>query len=55
MLKCLRFYLQSVTTKTSDNELETKSVIPETGAKCGRHYLFTDEECVIVSIWRKYI
>ena len=28
----------------------TESVIPETEDKCGRHYLFTDEECVIVSI-----
>lgn len=27
------------------------SVIPETGVKCGRHYLFTDDECVVVSIF----
>lgn len=39
--------IKSVTTKISDNEIETKSVVPENGAKCGRHYLFTDEECVI--------
>lgn len=29
----------------------TQSVIPETGEKCGRHYMFTDEECVIVSTY----
>lgn len=43
------FKFQSVTTILNDNELETKSVIPESNAKCGRHYLFSDEECIIVS------
>lgn len=39
--------IKSVTTLVNDNEVVTKSVIPETGEKCGRHYLFTDKECVI--------
>ncbi|RVE48590.1 hypothetical protein evm_006779 [Chilo suppressalis] len=39
--------IKSVTTIINDNEMETKSIIPENGAKCGRHYLFTNEECVI--------
>ncbi|KAG6448322.1 sodium/calcium exchanger regulatory protein 1 [Manduca sexta] len=39
--------IKSVTTKVNDNEIETKSIIPETNAKCGRHYLFTDDECVV--------
>lgn len=33
----------------NDNELKTDSVIPESGDKCGRHYFFTDEECLVVS------
>ncbi|XP_041977133.1 fatty acid-binding protein-like isoform X2 [Aricia agestis] len=39
--------IKSVTTKINDNEFTTQSVIPETGEKCGRHYLFTDDECII--------
>ncbi|CAH0721873.1 unnamed protein product, partial [Brenthis ino] len=39
--------IKSVTKLINDNELVTESIIPETGAKCGRHYLFTDDECVI--------
>ncbi|CAH2086184.1 unnamed protein product [Euphydryas editha] len=39
--------IKSVTKLINDNELETLSVIPETGVKCGRHYLFTDDECVV--------
>ncbi|XP_004930401.2 sodium/calcium exchanger regulatory protein 1-like [Bombyx mandarina] len=39
--------IKSVTTITNDSEMETKSVIPDTGAKCGRHYQFTDEECIV--------
>lgn len=41
---------QSVTTIINDNEVETTSIIPETGAKSKRHYFFTDEECIVVSI-----
>ncbi|KAL0842314.1 hypothetical protein ABMA28_014444 [Loxostege sticticalis] len=39
--------IKSVTKLLNDHELETVSVIPETGAKAGRHYLFTEDECVI--------
>ena len=39
--------IKSVTAIINESELETNSVIPETNAKCGRHYLFTDEECVV--------
>ncbi|CAG9585187.1 unnamed protein product [Danaus chrysippus] len=39
--------IKSKTKLINDNELMTESVIPETGDKCGRHYLFTDEECII--------
>ncbi|XP_075969858.1 fatty acid-binding protein-like [Anticarsia gemmatalis] len=39
--------IKSVTTMVNDNELVTKSVIPETNANCGRHYLFSDDECVV--------
>ncbi|XP_023946857.1 fatty acid-binding protein 12 [Bicyclus anynana] len=39
--------IKSITTLVNDNELVTQSVIPETGDKCGRHYMFTDDECVI--------
>ncbi|XP_038215743.1 fatty acid-binding protein, adipocyte-like [Zerene cesonia] len=39
--------LKCVTKIQNDNEIITESVIPATGEKCGRHYLFTDDECVI--------
>ncbi|XP_072937352.1 cellular retinoic acid-binding protein 2-like [Epargyreus clarus] len=39
--------LKSVTKIVNGNELVTESVIPDTGVKSGRHYLFTDDECVI--------
>lgn len=39
--------IKSVTTIINDNEMETKSVIPETGAKSSRLYQFTDEECIV--------
>ncbi|XP_050345297.1 fatty acid-binding protein-like [Nymphalis io] len=39
--------IKSVTKLLNDHELETLSTIPENGAKCGRHYLFTDDECII--------
>lgn len=39
--------IMSVTTCPSDNELVTNSVIPHTNAKCGRHFKFTDTECVV--------
>ncbi|KAJ0180694.1 hypothetical protein K1T71_004098 [Dendrolimus kikuchii] len=39
--------IKSITTIINDNEVETNSVIPETGAKSKRHYLFTDEECIV--------
>ncbi|CAB3255272.1 unnamed protein product [Arctia plantaginis] len=39
--------IKSVTTIVNDNELITKSVVPESNETCGRHYLFTDDECVI--------
>ncbi|CAG9783934.1 unnamed protein product [Diatraea saccharalis] len=39
--------IKSITTIINDNELETKSIIPENGTKCGRHYLFSDDECII--------
>lgn len=39
--------IKSVTRIVNDNEVETTSVIPETNEKCGRHYLFNDEECII--------
>ncbi|XP_049888259.1 fatty acid-binding protein type 3-like [Pectinophora gossypiella] len=39
--------IKSVTKIISDNEVETISLIPETNEKTGRHYLFTDDECVI--------
>ncbi|XP_068630046.1 fatty acid-binding protein-like [Battus philenor] len=39
--------IKSVTTLVNDNEVVTDSVIPESQAKCGRHYLFTDDECIV--------
>ncbi|XP_013146166.1 PREDICTED: fatty acid-binding protein-like [Papilio polytes] len=39
--------IKSVTTIVNDNEIMTNSVIPENQAKCGRHYLFSDEECIV--------
>ncbi|XP_072944130.1 fatty acid-binding protein-like [Epargyreus clarus] len=39
--------IKSVTKIVNDNEMVTESVIPESGAKCGRHYLFSDDECVV--------
>ncbi|XP_049867604.1 fatty acid-binding protein-like [Pectinophora gossypiella] len=39
--------IKSITTIENDNEMITNSVIPETGDKCARHYLFTDDECVV--------
>ncbi|XP_031768425.2 fatty acid-binding protein-like isoform X1 [Galleria mellonella] len=39
--------IKSKTVIVNDNEMMTESVIPETGAKCGRHYTFSDEGCVI--------
>lgn len=39
--------IKSKTTIVNDSEVVTESVIPETGEKCGRHYLFTEEGCVI--------
>lgn len=44
------YFFQSVTTVKNDNEMETNSVIPESGDKCSRHYLFSDDECIVVSI-----
>lgn len=41
---------QSTTTKPNDNELITASLIPDNGAKCARHYAFTEDECIVVSI-----
>ncbi|KAF9802780.1 hypothetical protein SFRURICE_002948 [Spodoptera frugiperda] len=39
--------IRSVTTKLDDKKIETKSVVEDTGAACGRLYEFTDDECVI--------
>ncbi|XP_063620473.1 fatty acid-binding protein-like [Cydia splendana] len=39
--------IKSVSILVNDHEVQTNSVIPENGAKCGRHYLFTDDECII--------
>ncbi|KAJ2950564.1 hypothetical protein O0L34_g8809 [Tuta absoluta] len=39
--------IKSVTRIVNDSEVETTSVIPDTNEKCGRHYLFTDDECII--------
>ncbi|XP_013195239.2 fatty acid-binding protein [Amyelois transitella] len=39
--------IKSKTIIKSDTEMVTESVIPDTGAKCGRHYAFSDEGCVI--------
>ncbi|CAH4037227.1 unnamed protein product [Pieris brassicae] len=39
--------IKSITKMQNESELITESVIPETGEKTSRHYLFTDEECVI--------
>ncbi|CAH1645922.1 unnamed protein product [Spodoptera littoralis] len=39
--------IRSVTTKVDDKKIETKSVVEDTGAACGRLYEFTDDECVI--------
>ncbi|KAM3963031.1 fatty acid-binding protein, adipocyte isoform 1-T2 [Aphomia sociella] len=39
--------IKSKTVIVNDSEIVTESVIPETGAVCGRHYKFTDEGCVI--------
>ncbi|XP_045491321.1 fatty acid-binding protein, adipocyte-like isoform X2 [Colias croceus] len=39
--------IKSVTKIQNDNEVITDSVIPDSGEKCGRQYLFTDDECVI--------
>ncbi|XP_028165345.1 fatty acid-binding protein-like [Ostrinia nubilalis] len=39
--------IKSVTTLVNDHEVKTDSVIPESGDKCGRHYLFTEDECVV--------
>ncbi|XP_047021922.1 fatty acid-binding protein, adipocyte-like [Helicoverpa zea] len=39
--------IKSVTTMVTDNQIETKSIVEDTGANCGRHYVFTDDECVI--------
>lgn len=38
--------IKSTTTVVNDSEVVTNSVIP-TGEKCGRHYLFTDDGCVV--------
>lgn len=39
--------IQSVTTILNDNEIETKSVYAESEGTLSRHYLFTDDECVV--------
>ncbi|XP_030023197.2 fatty acid-binding protein 9 [Manduca sexta] len=39
--------IKSITTFINDNEMETKSVIPDTNENTSRHYLFTDDECII--------
>ncbi|CAK1581656.1 unnamed protein product [Parnassius mnemosyne] len=39
--------IKSVTTVVNDNEIKTDSIIPQTNEKCGRHYLFTDDECIV--------
>ncbi|XP_026329781.1 fatty acid-binding protein, adipocyte-like [Hyposmocoma kahamanoa] len=39
--------IKSTTTIQNESEMVTNSVINETGDKCGRHYFFTDEECIV--------
>ncbi|CAH2073464.1 unnamed protein product, partial [Iphiclides podalirius] len=39
--------IKSITTIENDNEVVTNSIIPQTQEKCGRHYLFTDDECIV--------
>lgn len=45
--------IKSVTTITNDHEIETKSVIPGSDETSGRHYLFTDDECVVTLTHKK--
>lgn len=45
--------IRCVTTKINDNEIETKSVISGSEGAIGRHYLFTDDECVVTMIHEK--
>ncbi|CAG4988508.1 unnamed protein product [Parnassius apollo] len=39
--------IKSVTTIVNDNEIKTDSIIPQSNEKCGRHYSFTDDECIV--------
>lgn len=45
--------IKCITTKVNDHEIQTKSVFTESEGAIGRHYFFTDDECVVTMTHEK--